>query len=212
MTGKDGNVQWFLCNVTDELDFESVDSLVWRLDDLPGGTVVAHFELVDADPLPLRADVTYKFTQGQPGMRMVGLDLYLEDGSDDAIDTTIIRKVPFLQFQSDLIEWLEKDYPTRTPLPLENGLVPIEVRKQWPKGDLGQVFYYLQWVYDNAVKYNLRSTDEVARMFDVSRATAGRMIQKARAAGISLSTPVNSPRKGRNDGQENPGGRGAGKY
>lgn len=59
-----------------------------------------------------------------------------------------------------------------------------ELRKEWPKGDLTKVSTAVADVYLSAIGNGTPPKNDVAERFNTSKATAGRMIAKARELGI----------------------------
>lgn len=72
----------------------------------------------------------------------------------------------------------------------EEHMTQVEAQMEWPNGDLRKVFGPVATVYNDAVARQQPATKAVADYMEVSRATAGRIISKAREAGYQLASPV----------------------
>lgn len=77
------------------------------------------------------------------------------------------------------------------------------LREEWPRGDVESVANTVGVLYRMAIADGSPAQKVVQDAFDVSRATAGRMISKARELGyIRVQGVVGRPRKGNNNGKD----------
>lgn len=84
-----------------------------------------------------------------------------------------------------------------------------ELRKEWPKGDVDAVSRAVGVVYRLSIVDGQPAQKSVQKAFGVSRATAGRMISKARELGyIAVQGVTGRPRKGSDHGKKIPRSRG----
>lgn len=120
------------------------------------------------------------------------------------IDGQLLRRLSIPDLKAAVLDGLQERYPIKHIEPLP-GIDWAEMREEWPNGDrLDTLLSLVTIVYNMAIDREQPPTQHVADRFQVSRATAGRMVAAARDAGKHLRAPAPYPgkRKGtRTDGE-----------
>ncbi|GEM_PF-6509299 len=102
-----------------------------------------------------------------------------------------------------ILDYLQERYPIQEDEPQIIDYATL--RKEWPNGNnMRGLLAVVSFIYNRAVQRELPATMQVAKAFGVSRATASRMIARAREDGFDLANPVPYPgrRKGNNGTKE----------
>lgn len=132
---------------------------------------------------------------------------------DRPIPTDVLRGIPYAQIMARGLFLLSQNGGPERPgdgevsdgeIPASLALTDSEyyrsLRSEWPKGDIGELIGAVGDVYLQAVVAGTPTQKAVQDAFGVSRATAGRMISKARELGhITVQGAVGRPRKKRDD-------------
>ena len=179
---------------------------------------MSKWEVVEYERLPGDNFIAYAQTSSTPEGDILGADLHfqMEDGHPVLIKILIenakmkrgeysrltpeaVRTLPV----ASLVTQVELDFSD--DLPLDDALPDwASLRAEWPKGDLTKVLPEVARLYNTAAAHNWGRQERVQAAFDVSKATAGRMIAKARELGyIRISGAVGRPKaKGTDHGEE----------
>lgn len=179
---------------------------------------MSKWEVVEYERLPGDNFIAYAQTPSTPEGDILGADLYfqMEDGHPVLIKILIenekmrggeysrltpeaVRTLPV----ASLVTQVELDFSD--DLPLDDAMPDYaSLRAEWPKGDLTKVLPEVARLYNTAAAHNWGRQERVQAAFDVSKATAGRMIAKARELGyIRISGAVGRPKaKGTDHGEE----------
>lgn len=171
----------------------------------PGDQFIVHAVAtpgtVDAGHYP-GAEMLFHMDDGHP----VLVSLTIEDtkqkaGEYNRLAPELVRTFPVATFATQVELALAGQSSVDDALPDHEAL-----RREWPKGDLDKVSKEVARLYNLAAAENLARQQFVADTFEVSKATAGRMISKARELGhIRISGAAGRPKqKDRSDGTQTP--------
>lgn len=170
----------------------------WELrdfEDNPDGTFTVFAAPKDADALPyLSADVTVRLNDGK--IELLALTLHKQGmRNSDLYPVTPkeVREFPLVQLLNQAEIALSGDSQNGADAGLVNYAA---LRKEWPKGDVDKVCRAVADLYHHAATINIGRQEVIEAAFEVSKATAGRMIAKARELGyIHVSSAVGRPKK-----------------
>ena len=133
-------------------------------------------------------NVEFKVSRGR--VTFTDLDVQADD-----ITLEMLRAISLGEMRAAILDQLQEQFPIRR-FEEELTSAPTELRKHWPRGEkLPQLLQAVAKVYNHALARENPPTMSVANEFDVSRATASRMIAKAREDGIKLEKPAPYPGK-----------------
>lgn len=148
--------------------------------------------------------VTVEFWIDYAGLRITQLTVEVDTPRGD-IDGQMLRSISIPATKDAILAWIHERLPIeRRDAP--NSVDWVKWRDQWPNGEKRDMLLSLvAAVYNRAIDGEQPPTQHVAKRFQVSRATAGRMVAAAREAGKNLRSPAPYPgkRKGTsNDGED----------
>lgn len=110
----------------------------------------------------------------------------------------MIRSLSLGEVRAAILDELQEQLPI-----VRRDVSPItstELRREWPHGDnLERLLIAVARVYNAAIARERPPTMAVANEFDVSRATASRMVAKARELNLELAEPAPYPGKRKRD-------------
>lgn len=168
---------------------------LWNFEDNPDGTFTVFAAPKDADALPhLSAEMTVRLNDGK--IELLALTLHKQGmRNSDLCPVTPkeVREFPLVQ----LLNQAEIALSCDSQNDLDDSAVNYAaLRKEWPKGDVDKVCKAVADLYHHAATINIGRQEVIEAAFEVSKATAGRMIAKARELGyIHVSSAVGRPKK-----------------
>lgn len=170
------------------------------------GHGTCQFECFHDDGSPAHAGCEAEFTVDFEGVSFTRIEF-----TADNLTGPILQAFTTSALRRDILDYLNERYPVEAdqgPAPISNEVL----RKSWPNGpDFDQLLVMVMVYYNQAVRRERPGTMAVADRFQVSRATASRMVAKARENGLKLVEPVPYPGKRTdNDGTKETKGRRAG--
>lgn len=176
----------------------------WEIFDyerLPGDSFIAN--AIDADTPEghhLGAQLRFQLQDGHPVLVEVTIqDAGTWDGDYNRLTPETVRTLPLASLVTQVELGMSKTESLDDAMPDYESL-----RAEWPKGDLSKVLPEVARLYNMAAANNSPRQETVEAAFRVSKATAGRMIAKARELGyIRISGAVGRPKaKGTDHGEE----------
>lgn len=132
-----------------------------------------------------------------------GLTVVRVEVAASKIDGQVLRSISIPSIAQAILDELDKAPTAQFTVGPEHNYTAL--REHWPDGDKRELLLSaVQHVYNRSVERQQPARKAVADRFQVSRATAGRMISAARESGRELRSPAPYPgkRKGtRTDGE-----------
>lgn len=176
----------------------------WRHDAPADGDFVVHREHHEGDGVTSfslegvpDAMVTVHFGVERGRVTFRELDFEGED-----ITAEMLRAVSLPDMRAAILDDLQDRMPIKKA-ESRNGVSLADLRQEWPNGERLNLFLrVVAKLYNDASARQRPPTMAVASALSVSRATASRMVAKAREAGINLVDPAPYPGKRKRDHEQ----------
>lgn len=176
----------------DQLDVQNITVAVDRQRTFHEGEGSASLGYLGEDGRPF-GRVTAKFELGYSGISIYELTFAAID-----VDGQFLRWLSLPDLKAAILDGVQEALPIKwagQPY-MSHGVA--QWRAEWPNGDrLDHLLEMVAYTYNRAADRGMPPTQHVAKVFAVSRATAGRMVAKAREAGNDLRSPAPYPGKRR---------------